>query len=1072
MNNRSVLTKVIKAFCIIGGILIIYGLSGFYLLPLILKSKIPALIEQTTKRKASIQKLEFDPFLLRLSLQGFSLLEPNGKPFASFDQFYIDLDGFRSIRQSALAIDKVLLTKPMVRIAKLKNGQFNFNDLVNGKDEAKKEDESLFPVIINKIFLSEGTLGWENAYSRKTVNEEIYPINLDVENLSTQTAEQFPLHLSLALKSGGKLDWQGVTGIQQASSSGSLKLENINLEKILELALQDKPQFDIRGSGLLELEYTTAYDDQAFELGITRCQLKLQGFQFSELGQNNLNVKIQETAFALVGKYKFNFADNKWRFTAEKSKLDATKIELPGLNNSKTLIEIPATMLEASYQADNAGKEFNFVLTGDKFDLNNVTLTESGQHEPLVKIPSLNLRGIGFNLANREISTETIKSGNAEFKAWLKPDGKINYLDLLPVAQGGDQSPETAAEPAPQGKSDWNISVQSLALDNFGLSFEDRSLKKPVLFNVKPFNIKLDNFTNKTGASLPVQFDAVINKTGSIKLAGDAIVSPFSSRLKVNVNDIDLEKFQPYLESYARLDIIDGQLNVDGEFAIALPADDKPDMKFKGNTHIAGLLTRDQILNKDFVKWKKLTLNDIDADVKANRYTAKQLLIEKPYARVIIAKDKTINVNDVLITAKTHPAASTKTEKKRQTSEDKTYFKLDKVKVIDGSSDFADLSLILPFAAQIKSLDGGASGVSSEKDSTMKVSLKGNAYDLAPVEINGEISPYLGDYNIQMKFQGMPMPLVSPYMVQFAGYKVEKGKLTLELKYQVVNRQLTASNSIFIDQFELGEKVENPEAVSVPLELAVALLKDSDGKIKLDVPITGSLEDPKFSLGKIIVQALLNAISKVVTSPFNAIASMIGSEQNLSVINFAPGQAELDIQQKTKLDSIALALKDRPVLNIEIKGAVFQEQDWPAMRKAALYDQVKELKAAEENKNGGKKVLSEYIELTDKDYKRLLAQMFIEKFPLMAEKSLLGTPRLVQPEAGDFYVVAEQKLSEIIKPEPERMKALAADRAQVIAKYIVQHGGINNDRVFILDTVIDPQRDNTDVVSFLSLKAN
>ena len=112
------------------------------------------------------------------------------------------------------------------------------------------------------------------------------------------------------------------------------------------------------------------------------------------------------------------------------------------------------------------------------------------------------------------------------------------------------------------------------------------------------------------------------------------------------------------------------------------------------------------------------------------------------------------------------------------------------------------------------------------------------------------------------------MPLVSPYMVQFAGYKVEKGKLTLGLKYNVVNRKLTASNSIFIDQFELGEKVENPNAVSLPLKLAVALLKDSSGKIKIDVPITGSLDDPKFSVGAIVADALMNVISKVVTSPF------------------------------------------------------------------------------------------------------------------------------------------------------------------------------------------------------------
>ena len=402
----------------------------------------------------------------------------------------------------------------------------------------------------------------------------------------------------------------------------------------------------------------------------------------------------------------------------------------------------------------------------------------------------------------------------------------------------------------------------------------------------------------------------------------------------------------------------------------------------------------------------------------------------------------------------------------------KPYFKLGKIQVMDGSSDFSDLSLILPFAAPIKSLDGGASGVSSEQKSKVTVALKGNAYDLSPVDVKGEISPYLGDYNVEINFDGLPMPLVSPYMVQFAGYKVEKGKLTLGLKYNVVNKKLTASNSIFIDQFELGEKVENPNAVSLPLELAVALLKDSSGKIKMDVPITGSLDDPKFSVGAIVADALMNVLSKVVTSPFRALGSLIGSEKDMSTISFAAGNSSLNKQQQAKLDTLSKALKERPVLNLDIKGAAFQEQDWPVIREDALYDQLKKRRAAEINKSAEKKIRDEYVELSDDDYKRLLADMFIEKFPLLAEKSFLGTPQLMNPKAGDFYEIAKQKLFTIIKAEQERLKKLASARAQAIANYIVQKGGVPRERVFILDTVIDPKRDNKEIVSTLSLNAN
>jgi hypothetical protein len=253
-------------------------------------------------------------------------------------------------------------------------------------------------------------------------------------------------------------------------------------------------------------------------------------------------------------------------------------------------------------------------------------------------------------------------------------------------------------------------------------------------------------------------------------------------------------------------------------------------------------------------------------------------------------------------------------------------------------------------------------------------------------------------------------------------------------------------------------------------------MKDSDGKIKLHVPISGSLEDPQFSVSHIVADALTNAIGKVVTSPFRALASLVGSELDLSTISFPPGESVLTKQQTSKLDDLAKALKTREVLKLDIKGAAFQEQDWPAVSDDALYDQLKRIKAAEINKKGGRKTRAEYVEISDDDYRRLMEQLFVEKFPLMVEKSLLGKTRLIGTQADSstdkFYAVAKEKLSAIIQPEPQRLKDLAAQRAQAIAKYIVQKGGIANDRVFILDTVIDPKRESAEIVSILSLRVD
>jgi len=731
-------------------------------------------------------------------------------------------------------------------------------------------------------------------------------------------------------------------------------------------------------------------------------------------------------------------------------------------------------LFEADYKAAYVNNQFNVNLNQGKFELHDFQVFQNSQDKPLVKMVRFAVQGIGFNLEKHELTVESVSANDADFKAWLNPDGVFSYQPLLPIAKA-EEAPDEPVE-----KTSWSIKVNNIALNNCGLTFEDQTLKKPITITAKPINFQLTNFNNEAGASLPFQLSVGLNETGLIKLDGNTVIEPLSAQIAVDVKDVDLEKFQAYVDKFARLDVINGALAIDGKLLVAKSAQDKLDIKFTGNTKIADLITRDQLKNKDFVKWENLALNGMDVDLPANQYSAETLIINKPYARVIIKQDKSINFGDIMIADKNvekgKQDATVKAAKNTQTDAQKPKFKLGKIQVIDGSSDFSDLSLILPFAAQIKSLDGGASNISSEQKSTIKVDLKGTAYDLAPVDVKGEISPYLGDYDVTVNFTGMPMPLISSYMVQFAGYKVEKGKMSLELNYKVANRELTASNNILIDQFELGEKVENPNAVSLPLELAVALMKDSEGKIKIHVPISGSLEDPKFSVSHILVDALVNSISKVITSPFRALASLIGSEEDLSTIDFAAGDAVLTKSQISKLGDLAKALKSRPVLKLEIKGAAYQEQDWPAVSDDALYDQLKKIKAAEVNKQGGRKIRAEHVVISDQDYRRLMEQLFAEKFPLMVEKSLLGTLRLVGSKADtstdEFYAVAKQKLSAIIKPEEQRLKNLAAERAQAIANYIVQKGGIANERVFILDTAIDPVREGSGIVSLLSLKAD
>lgn len=1181
MAIRLTASGTLKTLVGLFGLLIISAVIGFYSLPTLLKSKLPAIIEQHTGRQSSLSGIEINLSPLFVTIHDFEMKEANGQRFVALDTLYVGFNARQSIKQSALIIDEVLLNKPFVRIARQKNGAFNFQNLF-GQGAAGESGSPALPITIAKLSLSGGKLVWEDAHFNKPVKEDIDPINIDIKNFSVQADKTFDLGLSLTLSSGGYLEWKGTVGINPLASEGRIKLDKVDLQKIMVVVLPDVSGFDLNGNGLVNTDYKLRYANKNLSITADKAKIDIHGFQYAVKGRNARQAKIaefsHETDFKCsyndkgltlganksrislhdfqytenerriklpgltfetdinadrsqkgwlltvnkskidgrdfqysqkgqvlkIGQlihdtdFKADFTENAWQLAATKAKVDSRIVQLAGVGSDKLLVKIPAVALETAYKIDYADKKLTVTGAGGKIDSHDFQLSEQGKDKTLVKIPLVSVHGIDFNLDKYELKIDSVAAKSLDLQAWLNADGTLNYQSLMPqgtarsasanavkpspeTEKAGDSKsalPPTEAVNIAEKKTPWNIQVDSLALADSGIIFEDRSLKKPHTFTINPINFKLSNYSNQSGATLPFEFSAGVNKSGMIKLTGNTVIEPFSAAITADVHNIELESFQPYFDKFVRLDVIDGQLNIDGNLSIskssvAKQSADQPDVKFNGNAGIDNLLTRDQKVHKDLVKWDNLNLKNIVVELPANRFTASALVIDKPYARVTIRKDKTVNFSDIVINEKSKPeAASLKTVNIRQIEPTKPYFKLDKLQIRDGSSDFSDLSLILPFAAQIESLDGGAAVISSEKKSKTTVHLEGSAYDLSPVNVKGDINPHLGEYNVQINFNGLPMPLVSPYMVQFAGYKVEKGKMTLGLNYNVANRRLTASNNILIDQFELGEKVENPNAVSLPLELAVALLKDSNGKIKIDVPVTGSLDDPQFSIGAIVTDALVNALTKIVSAPFHALGSLLDDDEDLSTITFSAGTSVLAKHQQEKLDSLSKALHERPALSLAIKGAVYQEQDWPAIREDALYDQLKIRKAAEINQKSEKKIRAQYVELTEDEYKRLLAEMFIEKFPLLAEKSFLGTPQLTNPKAGDFHAIAKQKLFEIIKPEEERLKELASARARAIAKYVVQKGNVQTERVFILDTVIDPKRDNKDIASTLSLKAN
>ncbi|MGR8932826.1 MAG: DUF748 domain-containing protein [Gammaproteobacteria bacterium] len=743
-----------------------------------------------------------------------------------------------------------------------------------------------------------------------------------------------------------------------------------------------------------------------------------------------------------------------------------------------------------------------------------LTLRQSGQKETLASMASITAEGMHFDLDKKLIDIAAATSTGSKVKAWLANDGTLNYQTLFfgggtiktpapPSSQADTHahpksvtglpgkekqppspppSPLSATEPTVSSPA-WTTVIGKFTINDGTLDFEDRSRKPQTAYNLSAINAVAENFTTAGTSKIPLRFSALFDGKGKTTLQGDIALQPPHAAFDVKIEAFPLPPLQPYVERFARLDVLSGALDVNGKWTLDIPNGAPPQMTFRGAAGIARFHSRDQLLHKDFAKWEQFTLRDVAFDLQPLRCDVAGVQIEHPYLRVAIDKDKSVNLADIVVNnpplqtagGRIEPRTAGKqpADVRRGAAEPEKAgapaFNIRKIQVRQGRSDFSDFSLIIPFAAFIDHLDGQIEGISSQHDSTASLTLQGLVLDMAPVAIDGQFQPYRGASKISITFDNLPLPATTPYMAEFAGYKIEKGKMSLQLDYQITGGKLQANNKIQIDQLELGDKIDSPRAVSLPLELAVALLKDTQGRIKLDFPISGSLEDPQFSIGAMIVDALSNIVGKAVTAPFRAVAALLGRRDgDMGRIEFKAGSAVLSASEIAKLDGIADVFAERKVLKLDVKGIAYQQQDWPELTDEALREQIENLRAAELRRQG-KFQAAENVELSAGEYRRLLADLFIAKFPQRAKRSLFGTPELINGDKRDFYTVAAQKLREGIPPDPSKLAALAAERGRAIARYMIRQKGVDGSRVFVLGAKVEPGVEQNGIVAELLL---
>ena len=371
----------------------------------------------------------------------------------------------------------------------------------------------------------------------------------------------------------------------------------------------------------------------------------------------------------------------------------------------------------------------------------------------------------------------------------------------------------------------------------------------------------------------------------------------------------------------------------------------------------------------------------------------------------------------------------------------------------DGSMDFSDLSLPLPFATRVTSLDGTISTIDNESNEPANIRLEGQVdeYGLARIEGGMNLLDPVAHTDVTVEFRNLLMTSLSPYSAQFAGREIDEGKLNLDLEYRIDGGQLDGQNSVVLSDLVLGKEVESADAVSLPLGLAVALLKDSNGVIDIDLPVSGDINDPEFRIGGVIWKAFAGLITKVVAAPFKLLGGLIGIDsEDFGQFQFLAGRHDLTPPELEMVVQLKQALEKRPELRVEINGVFDPAIDTPALQ----YLQLRETAWQRLGRDPSEE--SNASEMLGEEIRKLLEVLYSERFPaspLDELKAMHSAAPADDPEGKpvlDELAYAGELRDRLVASEPvgpTELKGLANRRAQAIYDAFLAAGDLDPARI-------------------------
>ena len=684
------------------------------------------------------------------------------------------------------------------------------------------------------------------------------------------------------------------------------------------------------------------------------------------------------------------------------------------------------------------GDATRLTVSDGRIAIKDFALQAAGAKRPPIAVGVLEAAGISIDMSARKASIARISSSGARIEAVRLADGSF---DLPKLFSDGDGAGKTAAKPEPAQQ--WLFESTRVELKDWTLRLDDRTSTPHSQILASKLELGIDGLSSRPGSALKLSLNSRINRRGQLQASGTVVAAPFATDLKLKLKGLDLLPLQQYVTEKVNVIISGGSLSANGRLKLASARDGSVRGGYTGDAAVNGFASVDKLNSTDFVRWGEFGFDKIDLALAPFALSVGEVRLKDFYSRLILDASGKLNLRE--IAGEDTGATPQENGQKGQADPGKSPpIRIDRIVFEGGNVAFSDHFIRPNYDANLTGLAGALEGLSSDSASLARLDLKGRVDGAAPVSISGVLNPFREDraLDIKAEVKSFDLSAVSAYSGKYVGYGIRKGKLSAKLNYKIEDRKLSATNNIFLDQLTFGEPVESPDAIKAPVLLAVALLKNGRGEIDLDLPISGTLDDPQFSIGGLVFRAIMNLLGKAITAPFALLGSMFGGGgEELAWLAFEPGRAVITEKGTAKLETLAKALKNRPALKLEISSHVDPQQDPDGLRKAALERELKAVKLKRLVREGKDAPSLEGMVINPAEYGDLLTAVY--------KDAKFDRPRNFVGLLKDQPVPEmERMLLEHIKPGEEGLRQLAQRRVNAVRQWLIETGEVEPERLF------------------------